>query len=326
MILSDDADRGAALFGESRRWTRLRTISLSPPDQALWRVSGGGDEVWVLEPGALGGPASFWARIILISSAPASQFDALRNLVGGEAALAGPVACLAATGRGFHGHRGRPWTASPGNLHLSVALMPAAFAARRSLVMTVLPAVAVLDAIEGASGGALPCGVKWVNDVLIEGRKVAGVLTSTQAQDEWLVSAVLGIGLNVERTPQVPATPFTPAVGCLHEFARGEALTLGQMTRGVLDAVASRFEAVLRSGPESLVRDYLRASLVVGRRVRVWEEGLDDQAPAASWPAPLAQGVVESVGQDLSLRFEGRPDPVARGRLAFEEACQAHGL
>jgi hypothetical protein len=64
---------------------------------------------------------------------------------------------------------------------------------------------------------------------------------------------------------------------------------------------------------------------VLDRQVRVWDEsaGETDDDP---WPPPLARGTVVDITPDLALRFAGRPSPVAKGRLAFEEVCRAFGL
>jgi BirA family transcriptional regulator, biotin operon repressor / biotin---[acetyl-CoA-carboxylase] ligase len=81
------------------------------------------------------------------------------------------------------GRQGRTWTAPPGSaLLLSVVLRdPPAL----------LPLAAALAVAEVAGAGAQ---IKWPNDVLLDGRKVAGILAEGRPQDGW---AVLGVGLNV---------------------------------------------------------------------------------------------------------------------------------
>jgi BirA family transcriptional regulator, biotin operon repressor / biotin---[acetyl-CoA-carboxylase] ligase len=81
------------------------------------------------------------------------------------------------------GRQGRTWTAPPGRaLLLSVVLRDPP---------TLLPLAAALAVAEVAGAGAQ---IKWPNDVLLGGRKVAGILAEGRPQDGW---AVLGIGLNV---------------------------------------------------------------------------------------------------------------------------------
>ncbi len=81
------------------------------------------------------------------------------------------------------GRQGRAWTAGPGAaLLMSVVLRPPAEG------LPLAAAVAVCEAV------APECLIKWPNDVLVDGRKLAGILVEGRPQDGW---AVLGIGLNV---------------------------------------------------------------------------------------------------------------------------------
>jgi len=320
LFVCDASDRLWDFAERPGAWIEATPSALTPADATLWKSVGGGERLWIRTAGV---PASirFWSRIFVVASAPSSQFDALRDGAASTLEPPGPVACLAITGRGFHGHRGRSWAALAGNLHLSVALPRPDVPARHGLALTILPAVALCDAVLASGGGAIRPGIKWVNDLLVEGRKVAGVISTTQSQGDRLELAVLGIGLNVERTPQVAPTPFTPEVGALRQFAGGETLTLSRLFWAMLDALPRRIEQLAAHGPAPLLDAYRRASLALGRRVRVWEEGIDEVAPPGFWPPPLARGIVREIGEDLALRIEGRQEPVARGRLAFEEAC-----
>src|SRR5215217_4479493 len=89
------------------------------------------------------------------------------------------------------GRQGRTWTAPPNKALLYSAIL-------RPLEQrhTTLPLAAPLAVCEAAEElePELACTVKWPNDVLVEGRKLAGVLIEARPQDSW---AVIGIGLNL---------------------------------------------------------------------------------------------------------------------------------
>jgi len=324
VFLVTDSPAGLAAFGDPTGGGPPPAEATLPTEvESLWQVLGGGGACCGRV--ARSGPGDFWSCALVKNEAPASQFDVLRGQLAEGLTLPGPVACLALTGQGFHGHRGRTWQVEAGNLHLSLALAPAVPAAGLGLGLTMLPAVAVVDAIQAINGRLRP-QIKWVNDILVDGRKVAGVLTATQTLGERLQYVVLGIGLNLARTPPVDVTPFVPAVGCLREFPGGEDLTLPQLFWAVLDAVAARYRQLLRDGPGPMAQAYGDVSLVLGRRVRIWAEGSQAGADPAGWPEPLAVGRVAAIGPDLRLHLEGRAEPVDRGRLAFEETCVAFGL
>ena len=273
MIVLADTPSAADILGVDL--DRRRGEDLAESERSLWTALAGETEVLVG-----GAPGPFWWRLVLVGEAPRSQFDALRELYGSGRPLPGPVVCLALAGRDFHGHRERAWAAPPGNLHLSVALAPGVPAAPLAPALTMLPAVAALDAIEGQSGGAVRAGVKWVNDVLVDGKKVAGVLTATASTGDVLDLVVLGIGMNLAVAPDVPPTPFVPEVGCLAEIEDRPALALPRMLGALLDALADRFVALLDDGPAAVHAAYREASLVIGRRVAIYREsGGDDPGP-----------------------------------------------
>ena len=105
------------------------------------------------------------------------------------------------------GRRGRAWTAGEGNLYCSLVLRPAAppaQAAQVSFVAALAVAQAVSDLVDAAPK------LKWPNDVLVEGAKVAGILLESEPSAagalDWLV---LGIGVNVRAHPEGLEYPAT---------------------------------------------------------------------------------------------------------------------
>ncbi|MBU8871691.1 MAG: hypothetical protein KOO60_12565 [Gemmatimonadales bacterium] len=316
-ILLADLKQGPAESPPGGNWRDLSQSQLSNPEQRLWASMGPDSTLSRCEITPVPG-LSAWDYLVIIDQASGSQFDILRGL--DPAKLPGAVASVAITGRGFHGHHARPWETRRGNLHLSTLCDPNLDAARCGLAMTTLPAVAVIDALSACGPWSFPPGIKWVNDILIEGRKVAGVLTATQSVRGRLTGLTLGIGLNVESTPEVSATPFVPAAGCLADHPAGHpSPTIGNMLAGCLRALSSRLDVVRKAGPELLIQAYRDNSLVLGRRVVIWPDhpGLDQNEP-------LARGVVQSIGPDLSLTLEGHSGPITRGRLAFQSDPDPH--
>jgi biotin-[acetyl-CoA-carboxylase] ligase BirA-like protein len=325
MRIMTDSPRKASMFlADSLSWPRVTAAALPVPDRDVWRTLGSTTEVWLRECESPP-DVRFWPRLFVIDAAESSQFDALKQLGGGKEQPE-PLAAVALSGRRFHGHRGRPWAAVAGNLHLCVMMAPRCPAARIGLAMTILPVVATVEAIRHLSAGRVQPGIKWVNDILVDGRKVAGVLTATQTQGSRLDLVILGLGINVERAPSLPPTPFVPAVGCLRDIPDLRSVTLPRLLWTVLAALASRYQALLRDGPDDLFAAYRRDSLIIGRRVRIWEETTGGDVEAGLMPAPLASGVVSDIRPDLSLTLAGRPDPVDKGRLALESACRELGL
>ncbi len=117
------------------------------------------------------------------------------------------------------GRRGRSWSSPEGNLYCSLVLRPAcppALAAQLSLVT----AVAVGAAVVGCLPPERVTRLKWPNDILIDGCKVAGILLETGADAEGRVTwLVVGVGINVRH---FPADAGYPATSLLEAGLAGE--------------------------------------------------------------------------------------------------------
>jgi biotin-[acetyl-CoA-carboxylase] ligase BirA-like protein len=320
-VLTDSPPSSEVLLPATTAWRALRAGDLAAEDRALWRAVATGEALHGadLDDERRG---SFWDRLVIVDEAPASQFDALRDLGRGGPLADRPVACLALSGRKFHGHRERAWVAERGNLHLSARIAPRLPAQQLLPALTMLPAVAAVEAVAAATGGRVVPGIKWVNDVLLDDRKICGVLTSTQTRQNLVEAAVLGVGLNVERAPAVPPTRFVPAVGCLAERQEAVDATLATVTWALLGRLGELYRELASSGPGALLERYRRASVIVGEHVRIYADDFGERESDGKWPAPIVVGQVERIEADLSLRLRGLAEPVTRGRLAFERVCQ----
>jgi BirA family transcriptional regulator, biotin operon repressor / biotin---[acetyl-CoA-carboxylase] ligase len=276
----------------------------------------------VFEPGAQLHTAPLripgWQHILAVDFSDGSQYDRLIDLAR-RAPIPDRVACLARTGRGFHGFRGRDWNASAGNIHLTVHLAPQRAMPHFETVFTALAAVAVMDAIDAVPELAGRARVKWVNDVLVDGAKVAGVLAYTQTRSDVITSVILGIGLNVEATPEVERSDHVPTAGSLRGLAPHSAHANAATVLGaLLHALQRRYSDVLAVGHLSIMEQYRTRSAVIGHHVTICEEG---EEPARI----IAAGRVEALGDGLELYLEGRAEPVTRGRLILGDVPGREG-
>ncbi len=269
-------------------------------------------------PGVPAALAPFWHDLILVDDAPGSQYEALREAMAAGGRLPGHVACVALTGRGFHGQHSRQWSVCRGNLHLSAVLACDLPAAAWAPIMPALPAVALAEAIRTLGRRRLEPGIKWVNDVLLSGRKVAGSLTALRTFRGRITSVVVGLGLNVAVVPPLPGEMRALAATSLQAELAASEPALEEVLVAVLSALASRFDRLVTAGPADLLAAYRRLSLVVGQTVEIWpDEGGDRQVAVV--------GEVVSIEPDLSLRLRGRPEHVAAGRLTLRREPDGGG-
>ena len=95
------------------------------------------------------------------------------------------------------GQRGRMWESQVGmNLTCSVVMKPQLHASKY-FILSAITSLALVDALAEYN---LKANVKWPNDILIDGNKVAGILIETLVKGNDIESAVIGIGMNVNQS------------------------------------------------------------------------------------------------------------------------------
>jgi BirA family biotin operon repressor/biotin-[acetyl-CoA-carboxylase] ligase len=142
-------------------------------------------------------------RHIAYDTVGSTNAEALKLARAGER---GPYWVTARSQSAGRGRRGRDWTSPPGNLYATLLLSepsPPAVAAQLSFVA----GLAVHDAIVACAPPAAAVTLKWPNDVLIGGAKLAGILI--EAESEPVYSAAIGIGINCMSHPEETAYPAT---------------------------------------------------------------------------------------------------------------------
>lgn len=151
-------------------------------------------------------------------------------------------AVLARRQSGGRGRQGRSFSSPEGGLYLSLRYtMDAPPGA-----VTAGAAVAVRRAIKRLCG--LEAGIKWVNDLIIGGKKVCGILTELEKR-----AYIIGVGVNIASAPE-----GVPNAACLADFgARCSVEELAEAIIRELDALAA--------GEEDFREEYVSACLNLGR-------------------------------------------------------------
>ena len=137
-------------------------------------------------------------RLFAHDSLGSTSDEAKRLAAAGAAAWSVVWARTQTAGRG---RRGRQWTSPAGNLYTSIVLRPAC-PAPRAVQLGFVAAVAVAEAVAPLLDDGRRLTLKWPNDVLLDGAKIAGILPETGVAGggdvDWVV---LGIGVNVAHHP-----------------------------------------------------------------------------------------------------------------------------
>jgi BirA family biotin operon repressor/biotin-[acetyl-CoA-carboxylase] ligase len=164
------------------------------------------------------------------------------------------------------GRQGRTWTAPPGKALLySAVLRP--LEEHHAMLPLAVP-LAVSETAEELQPG-IECGVKWPNDILVEGRKLAGILIEARPQDGW---AVIGIGLNLA----IEQSEFPQE---LQETATSLAAVSADVARSVVN---NKLASWLDAEPDEVLNSWRKRDALLGREV-AWEggsgiaDGVDDR-------------------------------------------------
>ena len=188
-----------------------------------------------------------------------STNDEARALIAAGAAQGAVVWAESQTsGRGRHG---RDWISPPGNLYCSITLRPPVEQIRLSEIAFVV-ALAVRDAVVGCVPPDVPVELKWPNDVLVQGRKVAGILIEAEKlPDEARTALIVGIGINIVSAPRETTHPAT----CLSAVTRAPRVT--RLLSAVVAALDRRVAAWTRSGFSAIRREWMEHAYKVGGQV-----------------------------------------------------------
>ena len=174
----------------------------------------------------------------------------------------------------------RAWLSPRGSIALSIILHPSVFYLP-SLIM--LASLAVVHSIETITG--LELQIKWPNDILINDKKVCGILIESNVRGNTVVYAIIGIGINVNfglsAFPEILSTATSLADELERDVSRVDVI------RCLLVEIEKLYLA-LPDG-ESVYEEWRDRLVTLGRKVQVKSGGT------------ILEGIAESVARDGSL-------------------------
>jgi len=198
------------------------------------------------------------------------------------------------------GRVGKPWISPPGmNLHLSVLLKPA-IPTTDAHFYTLIGSLAVADALAFYE---VTAQVKWPNDVLVDDKKIAGVLAELQAVNGRVDSLILGIGINVNVSRNsIDHFYGAAAAGATSVLeALGHTIDRNALAARVLENLERRHFQFLAHGKESVIAEWQRRSFL-GRRVTIQEGGIRVEGIALNLDAEGCLVVTLDDGSTVHVR------------------------
>lgn len=154
------------------------------------------------------------------------------------------------------GRRGRLWESPEGTaIYMTIGMKPE-FAPDKVSMLTLVMALSVAEAIEEQSG--LEAGIKWPNDVVVNKRKVCGILTEMILEAEYIRCVVTGVGINVNQTA-MPEEIAQTATSLFIE--KGEKLSRAALIESVMRHFENNYDCFIGSLDLSELKEAYEARL-----------------------------------------------------------------
>lgn len=216
----------------------------------------------LVSSGPDGDSRAFYASLDLVEETGSTNADLLARAADSDLDRAVLVAEFQDHGRGRHA---RSWVAPPRSaLSVSVLLRMPGLEISSLGWLPLLTGVAVVNALRSVA--EVDASLKWPNDVLVGGRKVAGILAEV-SQTVPVPSVVVGVGLNVSLTEDELPVPTATSLA----LAGAATIDRDTLLRGVLRELAVQWNAWREDGwaTGGLAADYRARCATIGQPVRV---------------------------------------------------------
>ena len=208
---------------------------------------------------------------------------------------------------GGRGRRGREWLSARGaGITASIILRPP-FPPSMAQHLSLLAALGVAGGIRAGTGA--PARVKWPNDIMLDGKKLGGVLIELIAEADRIGAAMIGIGLNVNGTV-ADLPPGLEETATTLEAHLGAAADRTEVLCGILGAMDGLYGGLCADGPDTILRQWREMDVCLGQRIRAVE------------------GTGEIEGRAVGIRDDGAleielPDGSTRALLAGDVTLRA---
>lgn len=163
------------------------------------------------------------------------------------------------------GRKQRRWSSPEGGLWFSVILYPD-LPPERGMLVTMICSISIAEAVKEITG--MDTIIKWPNDLLLNGKKLCGVLTEMEAEMDRINSCVIGIGINVNNTIEEELSEKATSL----KAVKGESVSRVELLRAILRKLDAHY-SILRAGEHDLIREmWKKMSNIEDQEVRVIKE------------------------------------------------------
>ncbi len=309
-IYTDNPGYARQILEPSVSWQSVTSDALPPELQLLASQLMEGNIVYE----GLTDTNSIFSSLFIREFTPFSQFDSLVQYSKQVARISAGILCFSGSGQKFHGFRNREWVSVPGNIHLSILLEPRKKISHADSAFLIMAAIAVVQTIESLNRIQSQAQIKWVNDILINDRKVGGVLVQTQIQGEVTDRVIIGIGLNVDVNPNIDSDPFIQGATAINLLLPdSEKYTLAEIFWQLILKLERNYRVIMDNEYDKLLNEYISHSLLLGQYIEVFSDPREGESQKTD------EGMVTSITENLELMLQGVDHPIRKGRIKVKK-------
>ena len=208
------------------------------------------------------------------------------------------------------GRRGRVWKSPSGSsIYMTILLYPD-IPPVKAPQLTLLMAIAVAEGIQEVTG--LETKIKWPNDIVVNGRKICGILTEMSSEVQYVHYAVMGIGINANKE-KFDETLKDKATSIY--LSTGKKVNRAKFTAAFADAFGGYYRRYMQDGDLSaFVEEYDELLANKDKEVIIYHGMVEDATPDK-----ISRGIARGIDKDGSLLVEidGSVTPVMSGEVSI---------
>ena len=220
---------------------------------------------------------------------------------------------VADTQTGGKGRRGRSWQSAPGTtIAMSIVCRPD-FMPDKASMLTLVMGLSVAQAINQVTG--LKTSIKWPNDIVVNGKKVCGILTEMSAELDYIQYLVIGVGINVNNGFDLPGEErentfpeeIRDVASSLY-LETGKRISRAELITAIMERFEQNYETFLKTTDLSnLMQDYNGCLANYNKEVRVLDPKGDYEG--------MAKGI-DHMGNLLVEKSDGTVEQVYSGEVS----------
>lgn len=167
------------------------------------------------------------------------------------------------------GRLGRSWVSEDGGIYMTIYIMPKTKAQDISAI-TLVAGAALSEAIENSK-------IKWPNDIILNDKKVSGILVQSKISNSGEMAVAVGMGINVN-TEAFPRELSDKATSIYKES--GKKIKRAELIESVCDKFFKAYDSFERKGFSELSESYKKRSATIGKEILIIKDGESKRATA----------------------------------------------